>query len=124
MRSLDLSNLAPEPYDQAKDSVERVMQRFSHHPSIIKIKQNVKILTKFSFTPVTAETAKNIINGLPQSKSVIGDIPLIFLKSSEFTLSYLAKCIDKVLGNGRFQDSLKLSDIVPVYKKKDPTDEI
>ena len=124
MRSLDLSNLAPEPYDQAKDSVERVMQRFSHHPSIIKIKQNVKILTKFSFTPVTAETAKNIINGLPQSKSVIGDIPLIFLKSSEFTLSYLAECIDKVLGNGRFQDSLKLSDIVPVYKKKDPTDEI
>ena len=124
MRSLDLSNLAPEPYDQAKDSVERVMQRFSHHPSIIKIKQNVKILTKFSFTPVTAETVKNIINGLPQSKSVIGDIPLIFLKSSEFTLSYLAECIDKVLGNGRFQDSLKLSDIVPVYKKKDPTDEI
>ena len=36
--SLDLFNWEPKPYDQAKDSVERIIQRFSHHPSIIKIK--------------------------------------------------------------------------------------
>ena len=35
--SLNLFNWAPEPYDQAKDSVERIVQRFSHHPSIVKI---------------------------------------------------------------------------------------
>ena len=36
--SYDLFNWAPESYDQAKDSVERIVQRFSHHPNIIKIK--------------------------------------------------------------------------------------
>ena len=50
-QSLDLLNLTPEPYDQVTDSVERIIQGFSHHPSIIKIKQKIKILTKFSFTP-------------------------------------------------------------------------
>ena len=38
---LDLFNWVPEPYDQ--DSVESIIQRFSHHPSFIKIKQNIKI---------------------------------------------------------------------------------
>ena len=36
--SHDLFNWAPKLYDQAKDSVERIIERFSHHPSIIKMK--------------------------------------------------------------------------------------
>ena len=48
--SHDLFNWAPEPCDQAKDSVKRIIQRSLHHPSIIKIKQNINILKKFSFT--------------------------------------------------------------------------
>ena len=47
--SHDLFNWAPEPCDQAKDSVKRIIQRSLHHPSIIKIKQNINILKKFSF---------------------------------------------------------------------------
>ena len=60
--------------------------------------------------------------GLPQSKSVSGDIPLNVLRSSEFTFSYLTECISEVLQNSKYPESLKLSDIVPVYEKKDPTD--
>ena len=85
--SLNLFNWATEPYDQVKDSVDRIVQNFSLHPSIIKIKQNIKILKPFSFTPVTVETVKNIIYGLPQNKSVSGDIPLNVLRYSEFTFS-------------------------------------
>ena len=59
--SFNLLNWAAEPYDQAKDSVERIVQRFSHHPSIIKIKGNIKILEKISFTPGTLETVKKFI---------------------------------------------------------------
>ena len=115
-------NRATEPYDQSKDSVERIVQRFSHHPSIIKIKQNLKILKNFSFTPRTVKTVKNIIYGLPQNKSVSGDIPLKVLKSSEFTFSYLTECIKEVLRNSKYPESLKLFDTVPVYKKKHLTD--
>ena len=64
--SLDLFNWTPEPYDQVKGSVESIIQRFSHHPSIIKIKQNIKTSKIFSFTLVTVDTVKNI-NGLPKT---------------------------------------------------------
>ena len=40
--SLDMFNWTPEPHDQAKDFVESIIQRLSHHHSIIKIKQNIK----------------------------------------------------------------------------------
>ena len=112
-------NWAPEPYDHAKDSVESIIQRFSRH--IIKIKQNIKFRKKICFTPVTADTVKNI-NGIPQNKPVSSDIPLNVLISSAFTFSYLTECINEVLRNSKYPESLKLSDIVPVYKKKDFTD--
>ena len=48
--SLNLFSWATESYNQEKDSVKRIVQRFYHHPSIIKIKQNIKILKKFFHT--------------------------------------------------------------------------
>ena len=44
--SLNLFNWVPEHYNETKYSVESIIQRFSHHPSIIKIKQNIKIWRK------------------------------------------------------------------------------
>ena len=73
-------------------------------------------------TLVRVETVKNIVNGLPQNKSVSGDITFNVLRSSQFTFSSLTKCINKVLRDSRFPDSLKLSDIDPVHKKKDLLD--
>ena len=63
---------------------------------------------------------KNIINWLPKNKSANGDIPLNVLRSSEFAFIYLTECINEVLQNSKFPESLKLSDIVPVYKKRTP----
>lgn len=56
--SLDLFHWAPEPYDQAKDSLESIVHRFSHHPSINKINQNIKISKKNYFAAVAVDTAK------------------------------------------------------------------
>ena len=44
------------------------------------------------------------------------------LKNSEFCFSELTKCINKAFNENKFPDTLKLSDIVPVFKKLDPTD--
>ena len=90
---LDLFNWVPEPYDQAKDSVESIIQRFSHDPSIIKITQNIKISKKLYLAPITVHILKTITNGLPKNKSV-SNIPLNVSRSSEFTFSCLTKCIN------------------------------
>ena len=60
---------------------------------------------------------KSIINRLPKNKLVRGDIPLILLKNSEFTFNFLTECINKVLQNSKFVESLELSDKVTVYKR-------
>ena len=44
------------------------------------------------------------------------------MKNSEFCFSELTKCINKAFNENKFQDTLKLSDIVPVFKKLEPTD--
>ena len=58
---LDLFNWATESYDQVKESVASIIQKCSHHPSVIKIKQNIKISKKLSFAPVTVDTTKKKI---------------------------------------------------------------
>ena len=58
---------------------------------------------------------------LPSNKATAVEILIKILKKSEFTFKYLASYVNKAISSGKFQDSLKLSNIVPVHKKKDPT---
>ena len=44
------------------------------------------------------------------------------MKNSEFCFSELTKCINKTFNENKFPDTLKLSNIVRVFKKLDPTD--
>ena len=44
------------------------------------------------------------------------------MRNSEFCFIELTKCINKAFNENKFPDTLKLSDIVPVFKKLDPTD--
>ena len=58
----------------------------------------------------------------PSDKATAGEIPVDIFKNSEFCFSELSKCINKAFNENKFPDTLKLSDIVPVLKKLDPTD--
>ena len=44
------------------------------------------------------------------------------LKECNFSFHFLTNCINEAIKNNKFPDSLKLSNIVLVHKKKDPTD--
>ena len=98
------------------------MERFHNHPSLIKIKQLVNNQAKFFFEPVSVHVVNDIIEGLPSNKATAGEIPIKTLKESGFTFEYLTSCVNEAILSGKFPDSLKLSNIVPVHKKKDPTD--
>ena len=62
------------------------------------------------------------MKNLPSDKATAGEIPVDILKNSEFCFSELTKCINKAFNENKFPDTLKLSGIVPVFKKLDPTD--
>ena len=57
------------------------------------------------------------------SEATAEKTPVDILKNSEFCFSELTKCINKAFNEIKFPDSLKLSDIFPVFKKLDSTDE-
>ena len=62
------------------------------------------------------------MKNLPSDKATASEIPVYILKNSEFCFSELTKCINKGFNENKFPDTLKLSDIVPVFKNLDPTD--
>ena len=90
--------------------------------SLIKIKQLVNNQGKFSCQPVSFYTVKEVIEGLPSNKVTAGEIPIKILKERGFTFEYLTSCVNEDILCGKFPDSLKLSNIVRVHKKKDLTD--
>ena len=73
------------------------------------------------FQPVSAHIEKENI-GFPSNKATAGGIPIIILKKSGFTFENLTSRVSEAISYGIFPDSLKLSNIVSVHKKKYPTD--
>ena len=98
------------------------MDSFRSHPSIKSIKRNYKITSKFSFKPISKEFVKDIVNDLSLNKAAGREIPQKILKECDFSFHFLTNCINEAIKNKKFPDSLKLSNIVPVHKKKDATD--
>ena len=76
---------------------------------------------KFAFKLVTEKFVKNIVNDLSRNKAAAGDIPLSLLNESSFVLPYFVSCVNEALVKSEFPDPLKLSNIVPVYKKENTT---
>ena len=79
-------------------------------------------LKKFSFKPLIEEFFKNIVINLSWNEAAGGDKPLNLIKEITFALSCLAHCGNEDLVKNEFLDLLKLSNIVPVQKKEDPSD--
>ena len=62
------------------------------------------------------------MKNLPSDKVSAGEIPIEILKKSTFCFPELINCINESLTNNKFPDTLRLSDITPVFKKLDPSD--
>ena len=76
----------------------------------------------YSFRPVSVHTVKKVKERLPSNKATAGEIPIKVLKGSWFTFEYLTSCVNEAISSGKIPDCLKLSNIMPVHKLKDPTD--
>ena len=70
-------------------NVERIVNKFKNHPSVIKIKENINVENKFTFCHCTPEDMKNQIKNLNTSKPTIyNNIPAkILVKYSDIVLT-------------------------------------
>ena len=55
-------------------------------------------------------------------KQLVENAPLKILKECDFSFHFFTNCINEAIRKRMFPDSLKLSNIVLVHKKKDSTD--
>ena len=91
--------------DDISDPVKKAIKKFSHHPSIIDIKKNVAIVSKFAFTEVNVnDMTKEINKRLKEVVDIVAQ-PLTDICKHEI-----------VLGR-KFASQLKLADITPLHKK-------
>ena len=77
--------------------MQSIVQTFSNHPSIIKIKQKIKLSKKFSFQYVSEATAWKVVKNMPSDKAAAGEIPVKVLKISEICFFELTNCINETI---------------------------
>ena len=100
------------------------LPRLSHIYWLIYFNNKADNQNKFSFEPVALSgIVKELTDINPNKSSTKDSIPPKILKiTSEATAKILQKPLNKSLETSTFPDSLKLADIAPTFKRKDPLD--
>ena len=110
--------------DGITDPVDKAIDKYKFHPSILLIQKHLKNHDIFSFKTVDIGDIKKEINSINPKKATTsnGIPPKILKKSSKVSASVLHKLFNDSIEKSDFPQNLKLADITPVYKKNDPLD--
>ena len=103
-------------------SVDKIIQMFETHPSIILIKKHVKVESEFSFTTTTPENIKEEILKLNTKKASTNIPTKQFKQACDVICEPLSKIWnEEVIGNRIYPGKLKLADISPIFKSLENT---
>ena len=103
--------------------IKNIIDKYKSHPSIVKIKENVTIISKFQFQDTTEDEIYKKINSLDTKKACKeGDIPAKMLKGTNDIVSgYLSKIYNDSKNSEKYPLSLKTADVTPIHKEKEKT---
>ena len=104
------------------DPVEIAIKKNENHPSIIKIKENIKNNKTFSFSEVNTNDIASEIKKLKTNKAgTFMNIPVKDLKQAANIISEPLMNIwnKEIVENKTFPTKLKLAEISPIFKKLD-----
>ena len=105
------------------NQIDRAIEKFKNHPSILKINEMVSIGREFDFTNVSNSDVDDQMKKLNTKKaSTFKNIPPKILKqNTDICSPILLGLINDSFHNSEFPDKLKVADITPVFKKDDAT---
>ena len=107
-----------------EDPVEKAIQKYDSHPSIIAIRESVKPDSEFQFSKVNLNDIEKEITALAPNKSIpFLSIHLQLLKDSvDISASFLLNVWnEEIIQQKAFPNELKCADVTPVFKKGDST---
>ena len=94
------------------------MEKYKLHPSILKIKKQIRVENYFNFKHVDNQKVLNAKKAKQEN-----DIPIELIKENiELFSSVLSRMFNSYIDKASFPNSLKQADITPVYKKSDTND--
>lgn len=116
---LNLFKWNPSYCSDIENPVLRAIDKFKGHPSIIKIKSELRssLSPRFHFEEVSTITVQKLIMSLDDSKKTSGSISTKSLKLAVNVVSSPIKdCINTAFRNCKFPSKLKLTEISPIPK--------
>ena len=104
------------------DPVDKAICKYKFHPSILLIKSKLENQKLFSFQPISKFDMEKEIQNIDLKKATTKNTipPKILKVSCNTSAETLHNLFNECLITGNFPDNLKLADITPVFKKKDP----
>ena len=99
------------------DPVDKAINTYKNHPSILLIKQKLENVDHFSFKEVSIIEIEKKLRELNSNKATtFGNIPTKILKQSSKSCSdTLQKLFNDALTDGYFPDKLRCADVTPVF---------
>ena len=103
------------------EDIYKIIKKYETHPSILKIKENVQLGTKFEFRDTSDDDIFTKIRTLdPKKASIANDIPAkVLIGSNDIVCSYLANIYNSSKNCENFPNALKAADVTPIHKAKE-----
>ena len=110
-------------YTPPDDYISNIIDKFKNHPSIVKIKENVKVKAKFSFTTVDEyDFTTEIIKLDIKKPTTVNNIPAkILVANYDMCSPPLCTICNNSVKESKFPGSLKISEITPCHKQDETT---
>ena len=111
------NKLLLNPICDSDVGVEKCINMYETHPSVVNIKRHVNVEHEFYFLPITADDMEKKIAALDPKKNG-GCIPTKILKDMRGVVSKPLSSIWNIqcVENSTYPSKLQLGDITPVYK--------
>ena len=105
------------------ENLQKIIDDYANHPSILKIQENVNNVSKFFFKdkrPLDFEI--EILKLNPKKANLKGDIPTkMLIKTHDIISTYLSRFYNEAKQENKFPKSLKMADVLPIHKKDEKT---
>ena len=123
-KSLNLKDSSESNVDNIGSNIRHSLKNvlFEDHVSVKIIRDKNKDIGEFRFQTISTEELKKVIIGVDRNKSNLnGSISANVLKDiCDTFIPYFTEIINNCFQTGNFPNELKLAEVKPVYKKKDP----
>ena len=106
------------------DPIDTILHKFYNHPSVLKIRENVKLTETFTFSKINeTQIIKEILELYPRNSAGFDAIPSKkIIKNSVTVLSLpLTNLFNTSVVESLFPSDLQNANVTPPYKKDDST---